>query len=96
MDKEVVREMALMIASKIEASGPVKGEWAPWNLAEQVNTLIDEAARAIGEEMRPLLPAKFVQSARMGLAVARYLDVGIAAGQVASLLEPREAKKQPA
>ena len=96
MDTKVVREMALMIAKQIEASGQVKGEWAPWHLAEQVNVLIDQVAETVGEEMRPLLPAKFVQSARMGLAVARYLDLAIAAGQIASLLEPREARKQPA
>ena len=92
MDTKVVRDMALMIANQIEASGPVKGEWAPWPLAEPVNRLFDPVAQAVGNDVRPLLPARFVQSGRRGLAVARYLDLAIAAKQIAALL-PETAHK---
>ena len=93
MDVKRIRDMALSVVKEIEhSSEQIGGEWATWPLAEQVNRLIDAAADSLPEELRPLLPTKFKQSMRAGVAVARYVDVAIAASQVAALLQPEEAK----
>ena len=96
MDTKIIRQMALNVASQIEGSGEVKAQWAPWALAQQVNQMIDLAAQAGGDEIRPFLPAKFRQSMRPNLAAARYVDVAIAASQVASLLQPAKLRKKTA
>lgn len=97
MDAQVIRSMALSIVNQLEhASDRVKGEWASWAMADQVNKMIDVAGQALGEEMKPLLPPKFRQSMKKDYAVARYVDVAIAAGQIAALLEPRKVQKKPA
>jgi len=97
MDANTIRNVALSIVQQLEhGSEQVKREWAPWSLAEQVNKLVDLAASVLPEELRPLLPAKFRQSARPSLAVARYVDVAIAASQLAALLAPKTARKESA
>ena len=95
MNANVIREMALSIVTQLEhASEQVKGEWAPWSMAEQLNKLIDLASPVLSEELRPLLPSKFKQSQRSSKAVARYVDLAIAASQVAALLVPKKALRR--
>jgi hypothetical protein len=97
MDANTIRNVALSIVQQLEhGSEQVKGQWAMWPLAEQVNKLIDLSASILPKEFRPLLPAKFKQSARPSLAVARYVDVAIAASQLAALLAPKPLKKESA
>jgi hypothetical protein len=87
MGTDEIRMMAESILKEIERSPEnVRGEWASWALADQMNKLIEAASGVLPDDARAVLPARFQRSGMRSYSVARYMDIAIAARQVVSLL----------
>lgn len=95
MDAATIKRMAENLADEVRnAQEKVQKKRASRQIANQLNLLIDEARKICPPELQRMLPDRIAILPEgdwddiLGIAVkARYIDIGIAAGQIAAVLE---------
>ena len=94
MNAATIKRMAESLADEVRnAPEKVQKKRASRQIANQLNLLIDEAGKICPSDMKRMLPKKVEtvpqeEFLSYYIAVkARYIDIGIAAGQIVALLD---------